>query len=176
MKLTHRFFVTLSALAATVIAPVLLSAGSASAQPKGTDASYFGAGVSAGLTNGGQNNDAATFGGNLQGRVAAPNVPVSVRVAVPFTDESSAVIPMVTYDVPVAKNTNVYVGGGYSLNQSQGKPMPLGNKNAPVAVVGAETQIGRQVVVYGDTKVGINAYQNSSSSAVSVQAGAGFNF
>jgi hypothetical protein len=32
------------------------------------------------------------------------------------------------------------------------------------------------MVVYGDTKLGINAYQDSSASAVSFQAGAGFKF
>lgn len=176
MKRTLKSVVTISALAATVISPVVMSASNASAQPqKGTDATYVGAGVAAGVTNGGKNGEAA-FGGNIQGRITAPNVPASVRGSVLFTDENSAVIPMVSYDVPVAKNTNVYVGGGYSFVQSEGKTTPIGNQNAPVVAVGAETQLGQNVVLYGDTKVGINAYQNSSASAVSFQAGAGFKF
>jgi hypothetical protein len=178
MKSTLKSIVTISALAVTIIVPALLSASSASAQEKqkGTDASYVGAGVAAGVTNGGQNGDAATLGGNISGRFAAPNVPVSVRGSVLFSDETSAIIPMVSYDVPVAKNTNVYVGAGYSFVESQGKPTPLGNKNAPVVAVGAETQVGQNVVLYGDTKLGINAYQNSPASAVSFQAGAGIKF
>jgi hypothetical protein len=176
MKGTLKSVITISALAATMIAPVLLSVGSASAQEKGTDATYVGAGVAAGVTNGGQTGDAATFGGNIQGRIAAPNVPVSVRGAVLFSDETSAIIPMVSYDVPVAKNTNVYLGAGYSFVESQGKPTSLGNKNAPVVSVGAETQVGDSIILYGDTKLGINAYQNSPASAVSFQAGAGFKF
>lgn len=176
MKRTFKSIVTISALVATVIAPALLSAGSASAKPAGTDANYVGAGISAGVTNGGQEGDAATFGGNIQGRVAVPNAPVSVRGAVLFSDETSAIMPMVTYDVPVTNNANVYVGGGYSLVEKDGSPTPLGNRNAPVVTVGAEAQVTQNLVVYGDTKWGIDAYQNSSADAVSFQAGAGFKF
>ena len=177
MKLTFKSVVSICALAATVIAPVLMSACRASAEPqKGTDASYIGAGVSAGVTNGGQNGDAATFGGNIQGRLAAPNVPASIRGSVLFADETSAIIPMVSYDVPIAKNTNAYIGAGYSFVEADGKPTSLGNKSAPVVAVGAEAQVGQNIVVYGDTKLGINAYQNSPASAVSFQAGAGFKF
>lgn len=176
MKLTLKSFITISALAATVIAPALLSAGSASAQPAGTDANYIGAGVAAGVTNGGQEGDAATFGGNIQGRFTTQKAPVSVRGAVLFSDETSAIIPMVSYDVPVTNSANVYAAVGYSFVESNGKPTPLGNQDAPVLAVGAEAQVGKNIVVYGDTKLGINAYQNSPASAVSVQAGAGFKF
>jgi hypothetical protein len=177
MKLTFKSVVSLSALTA-VIAPVLLSAGMASAKPAGTNASYVGGGVAAGVTNGGSaaGGDAATFGGNIQGRLAAPNVPVSARGAVLFSDDTSAIMPMVSYDVPVTNNANVYVGAGYSFVESQGQPTPLGNQSAPVVTVGAEAQLGQNIVIYGDTKLGINAYRDSSASAVSVQAGAGFKF
>ncbi len=178
MKLTLKSVVTLCALAASVIAPALLSAGSASAKPAGTNASYVGAGVAAGVTNGGSatGGDAATFGGNIQGRITTDKAPVSVRGAVLFSDETSAIMPIVTYDVPVTNNANLYVGAGYSFVESNGKPTPLGNQDAPVVTVGAEAALGNNMVVYGDTKLGINAYQNSPASAVSVQAGAGFKF
>jgi hypothetical protein len=93
-----------------------------------------------------------------------------------FSDETSAIMPIVTYDVPVTNNANLYVGAGYSFVESNGKPTPLGNQDAPVVTVGAEAALGNNMVVYGDTKLGINAYQNSPASAVSVQAGAGFKF
>lgn len=175
MKLTRKS-IALSALAATLIAPALLSAGSASAQPRGTKADYIGAGVAAGVTNGGQTGDAATFGGNIQGRLTTPKAPVSVRGAVLFSDDTSAIMPIVTVDVPVARNTNLYAGGGYSWVESNGEPTPLGNKSAPVVTVGLESQVGRNLVIYGDTKWGINAYQNSPADAVSFQAGAGVKF
>ena len=176
MKLTLKSVFSITTLAATLIAPVLLSAGNASAQPKGTDANYVGAGISAGVTNGGQNADAANLGGNIQGRLTTSKAPVSVRGSVLFSEDTSAIMTMVTYDLPVAKNTNVYVGGGYSFVEENGKPTPLGNQDSPVVTVGAESQLGQNLVVYGDTKLGINAYQNSPASAVSVQVGAGVRF
>lgn len=176
MKLTLKSVFSITTLAATLIAPVLLTAGNASAQPKGTDANYVGAGISAGVTNGGQNADAANLGGNIQGRLTTSKAPVSVRGSVLFSEDTSAIMPMVTYDLPVAKNTNFYVGGGYSFVEENGKPTPLGNQDSPVVTVGAESQLGQNLVVYGDTKLGINAYQNSPASAVSVQVGAGVRF
>ena len=178
MKRAIKSVVTLCVLTATAIAPLLMSAGGASAKPAGTDANYIGGGVAAGVTNGGSTTggDAATLGGNIQGRLTTSKAPVSVRGAVLFSDETSAIMPMVSYDVPVTNNANVYVGAGYSFVENQGKPTPLGNQSAPVVTVGAEAQVGQNIVVYGDTKVGINAYQNSSASAVSLQAGAGFKF
>jgi hypothetical protein len=69
MKGVMKSFLTVSALSVLVIAPMFTSADKASAAPKkGTDASYVGVGIAPGLTNGGQNGDAATFGGQLVGR------------------------------------------------------------------------------------------------------------
>lgn len=165
-------------LTATSIAPALFFAGSASAQPKGTNANYIGGGPSFGVTNGGSTTggDAATLGGNIQGRLTTPVSGVSARGAVLFSDETSAIMPMVSYDVPIAKNTNAYVAGGYSFVESDGKPTPMGNQNAPVVSVGVESQVGNNIVLYGDTKLGINAYQNSPASAVNINVGAGFMF
>lgn len=176
MKRTIKSVVALSALAATAIAPILLSANSASARPEGTDANYIGAGVAAGVTNGGQDGDAANFGGNIQGRITTSKAPVSLRGAVLFSDDNSAIMPIVTYDVPVTNNANIYVGAGYSFVETEGQPTPLGNSNAPVVTVGAEAQLGQNLMVYGDTKIGIEAYENSSASAVSFQGGAGIRF
>jgi hypothetical protein len=144
---------------------------------RGFGGAYVGGGVAAGVTNGGQQGDAATLGGNIQGRIAPfANVPVSARAAILFGRETTAIMPLVTYDIPVAANTNLYVGGGYSFIEKNGKPTPLGNKNAPVVTVGAETSVTRDIVVYGDAKLGIKAYENSPASALSFQAGVGYRF
>lgn len=168
-------------LSVLAIAPVLLGHNPASAETKGTDATYIGAGVAGGVTSGGQTNDGKTVGGVIQGRVAVPGspLPVSLRGAVNFTDKNSAVMPMLTYDLPIAPNTNVYVGGGYQFVQHQSATAgstPLGNKNAPVATAGVETQLGQNLVLFGDAKFGYKAYQNSSANAASVNAGAGLRF
>jgi hypothetical protein len=149
------------------------------AQPnstKGTDASYIGAGLSAGITNGGQNGDAATLGGNIQGRYAINNTPISVRGAILFTDENAALIPTISYDVAIANRVNGYLGLGYSFVEDNGNPTPLGNRDSIVLTLGTEAEMGSNVMLYGDAKWGIHSYENSPASAVSLQAGVGYKF
>jgi hypothetical protein len=176
MRRSLKLSTTIATLATVAIAPAILFAGQASARPITFSDSYIGVGASAGVTNGGQDGDAANFGGNFQGRLAIPNVPVSVRGAVLFGGENTAVMPMLSYDLPVSSNVNLYAGAGYSFVNQEGEPSPLGNKNAPVVTLGAEAGIGRSVVVYGDAKLGVDAYRNSSADALSFQAGVGYRF
>lgn len=176
MKFSLKSITTFSALTALAIAPIFLSAGSASAQPTGMDGNYVGGGVAAGVTNGGQTGDAATFGGNIQGRLTVPQLPVSVRGAVLFSDDTSAIMPMLSYDMPITNNANVYAGAGYSFVEDDGQPTPLGNRNSVVLTTGVEAEVARNVVVYSDAKLGLRAYQNSPASALSVQLGAGYRF
>ncbi|MDZ8236876.1 MAG: hypothetical protein RMZ69_06820 [Nostoc sp. ChiQUE01a] len=170
MKLTK---LTASFLAA---ASIILSGGIASAQTAGTNANYIGAGIAAGATSGGQGNDDAQLGGNVQGRYAVPNAPVSVRGSVLYGGDAAAIMPIVTYDAPIARNTNVYFGGGYSFVTDEGQNSPLGNRNAPVVTLGVESEVANNVIAYGDTKWGIDAYRNSDADAVSFQAGLGYRF
>jgi hypothetical protein len=181
MQLSQKFFHKVSmaivALSSLAMMPMFLSAGTASAQPDRFTDSYVGAGVSAGVTNGGQGkNSEAVTGGNIQGRIAIPKVPVSVRGAVLFGGDNAAIMPMLTYDQRISNNANVYVGAGYSFSDKDGKPTPLGNRDAVVITAGAEAGIGKSFVVYGDAKWGINAYENSDADAVSLQAGFGYRF
>lgn len=176
MKLSLKSIATLSTVSALVMAPLFLGAGSASAQPVRFDGSYVGAGIGAGVTNGGRDNDAATFGGNIQGRFAVPNAPVSVRGSVLFNGDNSVIIPSLSYDIPVSKNTNVYAGAGYAFVQNDGRASQLGNKDSAVVSVGVESEVTRGVVVYSDAKYGINSYQGSNSNALSLQAGVGIKF
>lgn len=176
MKVSLKSLVKISAVSALAVAPALLSPGQASAEPIGTKANYIGGGVSGSVTNGGQTGDAAATGGNITARVAIPNAPVSFRGNVLFTNENSTVIPELSYDLPVAPNTNVYATAGVSLVQKDGKNAVLGNRDALVVGVGAETQVGKNFTVYGNTKLGVDAYKGSTADAVSFQVGAGYNF
>jgi predicted small secreted protein len=159
-----------------IAASIVLSASIATAQPAGMDGNYIGAGISAGTTHGVHNNDDAVFGGNIQGRVAIPQAPVSVRGAVLFGGDATAIVPTLTYDLPIAKNTNLYVGGGYSFITSEGQNTQLGNRNSPVVTLGAESEVSKSLVVYGDAKWAIDAYQNSTGDALSFQTGLGLRF
>ncbi|HEY9617795.1 MAG TPA: outer membrane beta-barrel protein [Microcoleaceae cyanobacterium] len=165
--------VTISALTLTTLS---LAANSASAQPIRFTDTYVGAGVAGGVTSGGQGDDGANFGGNIQGRIGIKQAPVSVRGAVIFNGDNSTIVPSVTYDQRISDNANVYAGVGYSFVQKDGKNTPLGNKDAVVLTVGAEAAVIPRVVVYGDAKWGIDAYQNSSADSLSFQAGVGYRF
>lgn len=175
MKLSLKSVATLSALSALALSP-LLFAGSASAQPVRFDGSYVGAGVGGSVTSGGRGNDEAQFGGNIQGRFAVPNAPVSVRGSVMFDGNNSVIIPSLTYDLPVAKNTNVYLGAGYGFVQKDGQTSQLGNKDAAVLSAGVESEVAKGVVVYSDAKYGINAYQGSGAGSLSLVGGVGLRF
>ncbi len=169
MKFTSWTIATLVAL------PILVVPSLAMAQP-GMTGSYIGAGVAAGVTNGGQVNDDAVFGGNVQGRFAIPETPISVRGAVLFGGQTTALVPTLTYDVAIGKHTNLYLGGGYSFVVKDGERTPIGNRDAAVVTVGVESEVAKSVVVYGDAKWGINAYENSSTDALTLQGGVGFRF
>ncbi len=176
MKAYLKSAVTISALSALAIAPIFMPNSAAAVEPTGMTGHYIGAGVSAGVTNGGQDGDAATLGGNIQGRYQISNAPVSLRGAVLFSNETSAIMPMISYDLPVTNNANLYLGAGYSFVERDGKPTPLGNKDAVVLTAGVETNLTKKIVVYTDAKWGINAYQDSPASALSFQMGAGYRF
>ncbi|WP_373525248.1 hypothetical protein [Nostoc sp.] len=164
------------AASALAVASIILSSGIASAQTAGTNGNYIGAGVAAGATNGGEGNDEAQLGGNIQGRYAVPKTPLSLRGSVLYGGDAAAIMPIVTYDAPIARNTNLYFGGGYSFVTDEGQRTPLGNQNAPVVTLGIESEIRNNVIAYGDTKWGIDAYRNSNADAVSFQAGLGYRF
>jgi hypothetical protein len=170
---------SLTAFSLAAIATVVAQSfamGSAQAEPIRFDRSYVGAGVSAGVTNGGQVNDSAQFGGNIQGRLAVPGAPVSLRGGVLFSDDNAAISTAVTYDQRLSDKANAYAGVGYTFVDKNGKATQLGNRNSVTAVVGAEAAVSKDIVVYGDVKWGMNAYKNSPADALSVQAGVGYSF
>lgn len=175
MKFSLKSIATVSLFSAFAVFPVLFSAESTSAQvARGMDGSYLGAGVSVGATN---SDDDQVLGGNVQGRLDIQELPISVRGAYLFNGDNSALMPILSYDVGVAPNTNLYVGGGYSfVLGNDTNASPLGNQNAPFVTVGAETAVQRNVVLYGDVKVGFDAYRNSSDTAVSAQIGGAYRF
>jgi hypothetical protein len=179
MKANLTKIATISTLSCLALIPNLLIPQSSLALndgEKGTKGSYLGAGISAGVTNGGQDGDAATLGGNIQARLAIPNAPISVRGAVLFSGENSAIIPMISYDLPITNSANAYFGVGYSFTVEDGKPTPLGNSDSVVLSLGGEVEVANRVMIYGDTKFGIKAYENSPASALSLQTGVAYRF
>jgi hypothetical protein len=179
MKNILKSLLTISALSSLVIAPVILNAGQAAAQPRqvtrGTDASYVGIGGGIRITDSG-NDDDGNFGGNVTARVKLGNLPVSARGNVLWNNETSAIIPEVSVDVPIARNTNFFATGGYSFVQEQGVSTPIGDRNAVVVGAGIESAVGRNVLIYTNAKLGIRSFETTERSAVTLNGGVGFSF
>lgn len=175
MQRIIKSFVTISALSSLVV-PILFSSNQAFAGEKGTNASYVGAGVTAGVTNGGHTNDGAIVGGNLTGRLKLGNTPFSARSQIYFSDKNSAITPNISADVGIAKNTNAYLGVGYQFVQNKGTITPNGNDNGVALVAGVESQVAKNFMVYSNATLGVNAYKNSPASAVSISSGVGVRF
>jgi hypothetical protein len=141
---------------------------------KGMKDSYVGIGITPGISNGGGRGETAKFGGNLSGRYAIENTPLSLRGTFLFGNDTTATIPKLTVDVPVAPNTNVFVGGGYSFLGNQGENTPIGNKDAAVVTGGVETALNKNIVAYGSVDWGVNAFESSNASAAAIQLGVGY--
>ena len=175
MKFSIKSAAVFSALSVLVASPLMM-AGSASAQTvaaRGMSGSYLGGGVSVGVNT--PNGD-ATVGGNVQGRLDSAQAPVSLRGAALIGGDSTAIMPMLTYDAAIAPNTNLYGGVGYSFVTDKGNTSPLGDKNSVMFTAGLETAVQRNVVLYGDVKVGLDAFRNNNNAAVSTQAGVAYRF
>lgn len=121
-----------------------------------------------------QTNEA--IGNSFQGRLDLPNSPISVRGTMFVGNEARAVMPSLSYDVPVADNANVYAGAGYSFVQSQGQSTPLGERNSVVLTTGVEAAVGEGMIVYGDARVRVNGRRAQGNSPVRLQVGAGYRF
>lgn len=176
MKLSLQSIATLSAVSALVLAPTFFQAESAAAATTRNDRSYIGAGLSGSVTRGDSHNEDSTFGGNVQGRFAVPNAPVSARGSVLFNGNNAAIVPTLTYDFPLTERTNLYAGAGYSFVVDHDRTSQLGNRNTPVLTAGVESRVADRVVVYSDVKYGIRAYESNDAGAVSLQGGVGFEF
>ncbi|NJP11995.1 MAG: hypothetical protein HC866_23080 [Leptolyngbyaceae cyanobacterium RU_5_1] len=115
-------------------------------------------------------------GVQFQGRYDLPNSPLSVRGSLYVGDRARAVMPAVTYDVPVAKNTNVYAGAGVSfVKAAAGKSTPLGSQTGVMITTGVESEISKGVIVYGDAKW-LPGNQGSVNEPIRYQLGVGHRF
>lgn len=114
-------------------------------------------------------------GSQFQGRLDLPNSPISLRGTVFTGDQSKAILPTLTYDVPVGRSTNVYAGAGYVFVQSPGERTPLGGQDGVVLTTGVEAAIDKRIVIYGDAKLNLNGV-NSDDGKVRFQFGAGYRF
>jgi hypothetical protein len=124
---------TISALSLLASAPIFLSANPAKADT-GMQGSYVGVG---GGSVGGEGY------GALGGRVQLGDAPFSIRPTLLYAPDSGEVAftGTVTYDAPIAENTNLYAGIGAGFARDYSSFALTG---------GLETAVSQNVVLYGD--------------------------
>jgi hypothetical protein len=138
-----RFLKSVAICAAVCSLAAVFGATSANAAPKqGLEGAYIGGGFAT-------SNDST--GLVINGRYPFSGVPISIRGGVQINSaggfSATVINPSVTYDLPVAKDTNVYFGAQAAFGQGNSA---FGLKG------GAETAIGKSSVIYGDLDVPFN--------------------
>jgi len=135
--------------------------------------SYIGIGPSIGVTSGGAGED-SEIAANIAFRYKFLKVPVSARAQV-LIGNGTAVVPTVSYDIPVNWRTDVYVGFGAALNASGNTP--VGDQAAFAIQPGVDYALpNSDAVLFGNAIIAFNAYRNGGGTAASLQAGVGLRF
>lgn len=152
-----------------------IAAPSVNAQP--AYGSYLGAGASFGFTSGNNNaGESSRTSGLVAARYKFLEFPISVRTQI-LIGNSTAVVPTVSFDVPLNFDTDVYVGAGVALSNTV-DTTPVGNKNSFVIQPGIDYTVpNSNLVLFGNVIFAFDAYRNSpGTSATSLQTGLGLRF
>jgi hypothetical protein len=89
---------------------------------------------------------------NFQTRIDVEDLPISLRGEVVLGDEIEAVMPGVTYDLPVGNDANIYAGAGYVIVRP-GAQTVLGDRDGVVFTTGVEASINQRVILYGNVRL-----------------------
>ncbi len=135
--------------------------------------SYVGIGPSVGVTDG---DDAGNqVGGVLSFRYKLLETPVSFR-AQALIGKSVAVVPTISYDIPLNWQTDAYLGAGVVFAGGN-DPSPVGNKITFALQPGIDYSLpNSNTVLFGNAIIAFDAYRDSGGTAVSVQGGVGYRF
>ncbi len=131
--------------------------------------SYVGVGPSVGVTDGSQ------VGGVIAFRYKLLESPISFR-AQALVGRGTAVVPTVSYDVPLNWQTDAYLGAGVVL-ASGNSPSPVGNKISFALQPGIDYMVpNSNTVIFGNAIIAFDGYRDGSGTAISVQGGVGLRF
>jgi hypothetical protein len=131
--------------------------------------SYVGIGPTIGLSDGTQ------LGGVLAFRYKLLETPVSFR-AQALIGQGTAIVPTVSYDLPLNWQTDAYLGAGLVLT-SGNEASPVGNKISFALQPGIDYVIpNSKTVIFGNAIIAFDAYRNGGGTALSLQGGVGLRF
>ncbi|WP_019499780.1 hypothetical protein [Pseudanabaena sp. PCC 6802] len=136
--------------------------------------SYIGVGGSFGLSEGTPGaGEGKTAAGVIALRYKFLEMPVSLRTQV-LIGTNTAVVPTISYDLPINFDTDVYLGVGAAIANSN---TPVGNKSSFVLQPGVDYTVpNSNMVVFANAIFAFDAYRTTGGTATSVQTGVGFRF
>ncbi len=175
MKNLFNLATALLSSAAFVSITAIATPSSVQAQP--AYGSYLGAGASFGFTSGNTNTgETSRTSALVSARYKFLEFPISVRTQI-LIGSSTAVVPTISFDVPLNFDTDIYIGAGVSLANTI-DTTPVGNKNTFVIQPGIDyTLPNSNLVLFGNVIFAFDAYRNSpGTSATSLQTGLGIRF
>ena len=133
--------------------------------------SYVGIGPSFGVTRGA--NDDRQISAVVSGRYKFLTAPISVRTQA-LIGSHVAIVPTVSYDIPINWQTDVYIGAGASI--PIGGDTPVGNKTSFAIQPGIDYALpNSNVVLFGNAIISFGAYKQGGAAA-SLQGGVGLRF
>jgi len=162
-------------LVAVAVSPLLsFTQFTSSASAQAAYGSYVGVGPSLTLT---ENSDGegAQVGGVVAVRYKFLEMPVSLR-ATALVGQSTAVVPAISYDLPLNWQTDAYLGAGVVLAGGD-TPTPVGNKISFALQPGIDYVVpNSNTVIFGSAIIAFDAYRPGGGAAVSFQGGVGLRF
>jgi hypothetical protein len=136
--------------------------------------SYVGVGGNLGFSQS-ENQDGNQLGGVVSVRYKLLETPISLRSQA-LLGSGQAIVPSVSYDIPLNWQTDAYLGAGVALPISS-TDSPVGNKTSLVIQPGIDYSLpNSNAVLFGNAVVSLDAYQEGGGAAVSIQGGVGWRF
>lgn len=153
----------------SVVTALGLPVNSQPAQAQVAYGSYVGIGPTVGFTEDSQ------LGAVLAFRYKLLETPISFRTQA-LIGKGTAIVPTVSYDIPLNWQTDAYLGAGLVINSSDAVS-PVGNKISFALQPGIDYVIpNSNTVIFGNAIIAFDATRNSGNMAVSLQGGVGLRF
>lgn len=161
-----------------------LAAGLGLANPSAASAqaaygSYVGIGGSVGLSSGSDEfGEGSSSGGVVAVRYRILEAPISLR-AQALISERTAIVPTVSYDIPLNWQTDAYIGAGAAimLGGDAEDTSPVGNQTSFVVQPGVDYSLpNSNLVLFGNAIFAFDSYKEGGGTGVSVQGGVGLRF
>jgi len=135
--------------------------------------SYFGVSPAVSVTDSSQ--EEQSLGGAVGVRYKFLKLPISLRTQA-LIGGNTAIVPTVSYDIPLNWQTDAYVGAGFVLAGGDSLS-PVGNQTSFAIQPGIDYVLpNSNTVIFGNAIIAVDGYKGSGGNAISIQGGIGWRF